>query len=118
MIIFYYTFNNVYQNDDFEGITTDYEFIPSEDLLRKAVQDFCYDYDIVIACDLNIDELETFVQSQFLCRDYCHDWLYTDALEECASDPEIWEMYKEALEDEYDSAHPLHAVGMSERDFM
>ena len=99
-------------------ITTDYEFIPSEDLLREAVRDFCHDCNVVIACDLNAEELETFIQSQSLCMNYCQDWLYNDALEECASDPTTWEMYKEALQDEYDSAHPLRAAGMSERDFM
>lgn len=118
MITFYYIFEEAYRDENFDGITVDYEFTPSEALLREAVKDFCHDCNVVIACDLSIDELETFIQSQSLCLSYCQDWLFSDALEECTSNPDTWELYKEALEDEYDSAHPLRAVGMSERDFM
>ena len=118
MITFYYTFEDVYCDEYYDGITVDYEFTPSEKLLREAVKDFCHDCNVVIACDLSIDELETFIQSHSLCWSYCRDWLYDNALEECTSNPGTWELYKEALEDEYDSAHPLRAVGMSERDFM
>lgn len=117
-MVFYYTFNNIYENEDFDGITVDYEFTPSDSLLRKAVESYCSNFNIIIACELSRDELETFIVSHNGCYHFCDDWLYDEAREECQNDLYTLEMYKEALEDEYDRLHPLQAVGMSERDFM